>query len=238
MSSAFRHFKVDLCDYEVLDLRWDGIYIDMCLPFRMGHRNQVFQRLSDTICYTMRQKGLQIIDYIGVTLPSIASQSCDYFHHLMHRLKLTVSTWVTCLGVQIGNEKAIISIPDSKLKQILHTVQEWRQKTKCMKQQFQSLLGLLLFVHKCVKPAQIFLNRMLDVLHHHHNGNHIILTTDCKRDLNWFNKFIPLYNGVLLYDHKPVDFSLELDTCLTGLAGVCLYTGSCLFKINEYLMHT
>ena len=47
----------------------------------------------------------------------------------------------------------------------------------------------------------------------------ITLTTDFKRDLNWLEKFLPLYNGISLYDHKPVDYKLELDVWLTGLGG-------------------
>ena len=42
---------------------------------------------------------------------------------------------------------------------------------------------------------------------------------DFKRNLRWFDKFLPLYNGVSLYDHRPIDHTLELDACLTGLGG-------------------
>ena len=45
------------------------------------------------------------------------------------------------------------------------------------------------------------------------------LTPDFKRDLRWFAKFLPQYNGMSLYDHKPVDVMLELDACLTGFGG-------------------
>ena len=45
------------------------------------------------------------------------------------------------------------------------------------------------------------------------------LTPDFKRDLCWFTKFLPVYNGVSLYDHKPIDVTLVLDSCLTGLRG-------------------
>ena len=40
-----------------------------------------------------------------------------------------------------------------------------------------------------------------------------------KHDLAWFAKFLPNYNGVNLYDHKPIQETLELDACLTGLGG-------------------
>ena len=47
----------------------------------------------------------------------------------------------------------------------------------------------------------------------------IKLTSDFKRDLRWFAKFLPTYNGILLCDHRQVDVTLELDACLTGFGG-------------------
>ena len=87
------------------------------------------------------------------------------------------------------------------------------------KRQLQSILGLLLYVHKCVKPARVFLNRMLELLRACHNDSKVHLTDDFKHDLAWFGKFLPNYNGVNLYDHKPIHETLELDACLTGLGG-------------------
>ena len=70
-----------------------------------------------------------------------------------------------------------------------------------------------------MKPARIFLNRMLDLLRSCHGRQKIKLTSDFKRDLRWFAKFLPTYNGISLYDHKQVDVTLELDACLTGFGG-------------------
>ena len=79
--------------------------------------------------------------------------------------------------------------------------------------------GTLLYVHKCVKPARAFLSRMLALLRSGHASQKIHLTPEFRRDLRWFAKFLPLYNGVSLYDHRTIDHTLELDACLTGLGG-------------------
>ena len=123
-------------------------------------------------------------------------------------------------------ERGSISIPDEKLTQICDTVKQWQGKCSCTKRQLQSILGLLLYVHKCVKPARVFLNRMLELLRASHNDKKVSLTDDFKRDLAWFAKFLPNYNGVNLYDHKPIHETLELDACLMGLGGCvenCVY---------------
>ena len=62
---------------------------------------------------------------------------------------------------------------------------------------------------------------MLELLRSSYASQRITLTTDFKRDIQWFATFLPQYNGVSMYDHKVIDMSLELDACLTGFGGRC-----------------
>ena len=55
VSYAFRHVKVDLGDYNLLGLQWNGMYIDTCLPLGTHHGSQIFQCLSNAVRYIMRQ---------------------------------------------------------------------------------------------------------------------------------------------------------------------------------------
>ena len=190
----------------------------------------------------MRQRGFCIIDdiddYVGVGIPDVARASFASLCKLMNDLGLTISdsklvppcTQVVCLGVLIDTENGTVSIPPDKLSQINDTVRQWMQKVTCTKRQLQSLLGLLLYVHKCVKPARAFLTRMLALIMSGHASQKIHLTPEFRRDLRWFAKFLPLYNGVSLYDHRTIDHTLELDACLTGLGGV----GAILYTISPY----
>ena len=98
-------------------------------------------------------------------------------------------------------------------------LQDWQHKKFCSKQQLQSLLGNLLYIHKCVHPARMFLNRMLDLLRANYDKKSITLTHDFKRDLMWFIKFAEKYNGVSFFDHKRSYDIIELDACLTGFGG-------------------
>ena len=226
VSRAFRHVKVDPGDYDLLGLEWNGHYVDTCVPFGKRHGSQIFQRLINAVRYVMRHKGFTIIDYIDdyVGVPSVAWASFRALLDLMMQLGLTVSdkklvrpaTQATCLGILIDTKKGTISIPQEKLCDVTDAVRHWMTKDFATKHQLQSILGLLLYVHKCVKPARVFLNRMLDVLRSDHGRQKIYLTPDFKRDLGWFDKFLNTYNGVLLYDHRSIDVTLELDACLTG----------------------
>ena len=147
----------------------------------------------------------------------------------MSDLSLTVSqkklvppsTQVTCLSIMIDTVKGTIAIPPEKLEEINSVVRQWLNKKVASRHQLQSILGLLLYVHKCVRPARVFLNRMLELLRSSHPTQSITLTSDFKHDLRWFATFLPWYNGISLYDHRPMDMALDLDACLMGFGGRC-----------------
>ena len=85
------------------------------------------------------------------------------------------------------------------------------------KQAFQSLLGKLIYIQKCVKPSRIFINRILEVFRSNSHNRKIYLTSDFHRDIQCFLAFLPSYNGVSYITKTNIDHSqsLFLDTCLT-----------------------
>ena len=68
-------------------------------------------------------------------------------------------------------------------------------------------------------PARYFLKRMLALLRQNHDNNHIKLTQELARDLNWFVVFLKTYNGVTYYDTRNIYDTIFLDTSLAGLGG-------------------
>ena len=203
ISRAFRHVKIDPFDLDLLGLRWrDVTYVDTCLLFGSRHGTQIFQRISDAVRFIMRCDGYDVInyvdDFVGVATPSVAKESYDHLSKLLERLGLDVSvkklvppaTSAVCLGVRIDTVEKTIAIPQEKLEHIHVMLDEWRHKRFCSKQQLQSLLGNLLYVHKCVRPSRFFVNRMLELLRKNYDKKSITLTTGFRRDLRWFDKFL------------------------------------------------
>ena len=88
-----------------------------------------------------------------------------------------------------------ISIPDNKLQEICQMCDKWSYKTVVSTNELQSLLGLLLYITKCVRPARYFLNRMLHLLRENHDNSQIFLTEEFCKDLKWFQVFLTSYNG-------------------------------------------
>ena len=60
---------------------------------------------------------------------------------------------------------------------------------------------------------------MLETLKKNHK-KFITLHADFKKDLAWFNTFLPTFNGVTFFDKTLIAFSVHLDDCPTGLGGV------------------
>ena len=89
-------------------------------------------------------------------------------------------TKVTFLGVEVDICRRLVSIPTEKLCHISQLGDAWASKRVCTKCELQSLLGNLLYVHKCVRPARVFLNRMLELLRSSYDVNIISLTEDFR----------------------------------------------------------
>ena len=125
-------------------------------------------------------------DYVGVGISSVAHKSFQFLLKLMECLGFSVSqkklvppsTRVTCLGVLIDTDAGTISIPSEKLRQINETVQQWLSKRTSTKHKLQSILGVLLYVHKCDNPECVFLNCMLEVFRCADGNNSVTLMSD------------------------------------------------------------
>ena len=162
ISRAFRHIRIDPGDIDLLGLiHRDQLSLDLSLPFGAFF----FQKISDAIRYIMQQKGYpylqnDIDDLIYIGLPSSVNEAYQSLLHLVQELGLEISrkklhppdTKVVCLDTI----HRTMSIPADKLGQIMQVCEEWSDKRICTKNQLQSLLSLLLYVNKCVKPARFF----------------------------------------------------------------------------------
>ena len=66
-----------------------------------------------------------------------------------------------CLYILVDTKTRTISIPSEKLMKIKNKCRSHVYKKHYTKTQFQSLLGSLLYITKCVRLARFFLNRMV-----------------------------------------------------------------------------
>ena len=160
---------MDPGDIDLLGLQFDNSYfIDLLVPFGYRHRSKIFHRCTNLICHIMAKHGFpdlyNYIDDLIFTVLSfkmhLAYQSLqdllsDLGLDISYKKLVSVITSVVCLGIRIDTVDRI-SIPSQKLQDIVNMCRNWLNKTYCSKNQLQSLLGNLLYITKCVKPARIF----------------------------------------------------------------------------------
>ena len=234
ISRAFRHIRIDPGDLDLLGLKHDNYYVDVMLPFGFRHGSVFFQRCTDAVRYVMKEHFHcpnlynYIDDLIYIALPGHIDEAYSALTSLLTELGLDISisklvpptTVAICLGIKIDTVNQTLRIPDEKLQEIRQMVHNYSKKTQVTKKQLQSLLGSLLYITKCVRPARYFLNCMLHLLRASHNTAHIVLNQQFHRDLNWFSIFWKQYNGVTFYDNYDIQDTVHLDASLQGLGGV------------------
>ena len=212
ISRAFRHIRIDPGDLDLLCFHHNSYYFNGSLAFGYRHGSVFFQRCSDAIRYIIKNHGFHTIfnyidDLIYVGLPHEIHQSFTFLQHLLQDLGLEVSpcklvtpaTQVVSLGILVDMVVQTISIPKDKLHQIKDICSSWSSKTYCSKRDLQSLLGSLLYITKCIKPACYILNCMLALLRQNVNHRKILLNQQFFTVFNWFLTFLDTYNAITYY---------------------------------------
>ena len=250
LSRAFRQLRVDPCDFPLLCLQWqDHYYVDASYAF--GHRtgSMACSRLSDFLRYVHAKHGFYTMSYVddllGAEVHSKAESSFKSMVQLSRDLNIPISqskltpptTKINCLGIEVDSVQATLSVPGDKLQEILQECKNFKNKKYFSKRQLQSIIGKLMFIHKVVKPARLFVNRLLYTLRT--MGESCKMSRQVEQDINWFCVFVEQFNGTCQYIHPPVLCmeTIELDACLTGL-GACYNSFVYHYQFKEGEMST
>ena len=172
LQRAFRHLKLDPRDIGKTGLYFLGeYYVDTAVPFGYRHGLVFMQRVTDShrcimhkYCYFITN---YIDDLIGSDKPEVVVEAFQFLQNLIKKLCLVISedklfepqNCIPCLGIDVNIETGIISIPRAKLD--CSTLQGLESKSRAYKRELQSIIGSLLYIHKCVRPARLFVNRIL-----------------------------------------------------------------------------
>ena len=70
-------------------------------------------------------------------------------YKIVHLKLIEPTTKAICLGIEINTVNRTVCIPETKLKEIQHTFASYTTKVKVTQNQFQSLLGSLLYSQFC-----------------------------------------------------------------------------------------
>ena len=104
------------------------------------------------------------------------------------------------LGFRFDSLAMTVTLSPEKLREIMDLVGSWLHKVMANIQNLRSLLGKLLFVGYC-PPGCLFTNRILDMLQAWPLQGSITLSLEFRKDLAWFQWYLPHTNGMYLI-HK------------------------------------
>ena len=140
----------------------------------------VFNCIDDIICVHEHQNAHQEFD----TLFSLF----EFPGLPIHPKKVVPPTSaLICMGIKVDVASGMVIIPHDKCLQILNMCRHFTTKKQVTRKQLQSLLGKLIYLHRCVPASRIFVNRLLNMLCQ--CPHRVTISEDMKKDLSWFIQF-------------------------------------------------
>ena len=97
-----------------------------------------------------------------------------------------------------------VEVPQDKLHTTLELIRHWLTPSSFSKSDLQSLIGKLSYICACISPGRIYMQRLLQELRQlPHKRTRFKPSSDMLSDLRWWDKFLPVYNGVSLLRSAP-----------------------------------
>jgi hypothetical protein len=199
---------VDPFDVKDLGLSWRGAYyVDTSVPFGCRHGTLACVRVTDLIRYILSCMGILVLNYINNIIGIAPNDLTDTHFQLtlstVHNLGFQLNNSKTilptsvaiCLGILFNIEIGTLQIPHTKLQEVLSLCNIHISKSKITKNQLQALLGSLMFLHKAIKPARLFVNCILALLRDMGLAASAAIDEGTRQDLRWFIACAHASNG-------------------------------------------
>jgi hypothetical protein len=196
LARAFRQLHLDLFDIKYLGLKWRGaFYIDVSVPFGWRNGTWACERVTDAIHHILTTNGVFVLNYIedivGIAPSDVADIHFNITIGFLNQLGFNVNHSKTvpptsvavCLGISFKVSQGTIQITWSKLQEIISLCYHHIGKSSISKQKLQALIGSLMFLHKAIKPARLFVNHILALLRSMGDTGRVAIDEGTKQDL-------------------------------------------------------
>lgn len=232
VSCAYKNFRSDPLDWPLLSFYWrDKFYCDVSMPFGARASSCHMQRVATAIVRMLRDRGVIAKMYIDdlILVSPTREKVChdlEIAQALLHDLGLPEapdkvqppSTKVTWLGVEIDFVSMTISVPKQKLEEIKSCVVSARKLKSMSKKHLQSVIGKVIHVAKCIRPARLFVSRLLEALRGM-KKKYLKVSSEMRADLLWFEEFSSQWNGVGLISTRAPDMDVYVEASGSGIGG-------------------
>lgn len=238
LSRAYRQIPICPSSYNLVAFKWKGhLFCDTVLSMGLRSAAHICQRVTNAIAFIMLSFGICLLNYLddlaGAEIHENAEFAYKTLSYVLQKSGIQEAsnkssppaTVMTFLGVLFNSESMTLEITPERLIEIQALIKSWVVKENASVKEIQSLLGKLNFVGACVKPSRIFVNRLLNWYREFPKGNRqaqVPIPSEVKKDILWWDKFLPCYNGVSLMSlgsWGTPDEIFSSDACLQGCGG-------------------
>ena len=261
LKSAYKQIPIQPNDWHLCAISWkSSYYVYVREIFGLRSSAYACQRTISSIPYLMRKNSYLVCSYLddiaGAESVSKAFSALLTLQNLLGSLNLIENpdkvtlpaTKMIFLGILLNSEDFTMTIPEEKLQEIRVLLNEWLSYDSCTLKQLQSLIGKLQHVSCCIRGGRIFINRLLNTLREANKlqrTRKIAVSTDLKRELNYWFYLMTNFNGVSIMSElewTEVNAVFASDASMTGAGGVN-YENKTYFKLTfparylEYKIH-
>lgn len=220
IKSAFRLLPVMPKDFDQLGFKFEDMYyFDKCLPFGCAISCNLFNRFADFLQFVVQREAnsTNLIHYLddflggGQSGTGQCKQLMEIFSYCMDRLNVPLAddktegpvTKICFLGLFLDSEQMMVSIPVSKIQEIMLTINTILHKDRCKLREMQSLIGMLNFACRAIAPGRPFCRRLINATKgiekpHHH----LRITKGMKNDLEMWKIFFQNFNGIQCFPDR------------------------------------
>ena len=247
--SAYLLIPVHPSDQLVLGVLWKGkLYVDSQLPFGLRSAPKIFTAIADAIEWCVRLRGVSFVahyldDFITFGPPdspvcgrnlALLSEECTCLGAALADEKSEgPTTLLPFLGIEIDTVEATLRLPPEKLQRLQRMTAEWQHRKSCKKRELESLIGVLQYACKVIRPGRSFLRHMIALLSSVRSEyHHIRLNSQFRSDLAWWKSFAAQWNGVSLIMDSEHITPVPLVTDASGSWGAGGWSGKQWFQMR------
>lgn len=240
VKSAYRLVFVHPDDWHCVGMKWrEKYYFDPFLVFGLSSACRHWERVATAIHWIATNVfGIPFMvhyidDYLVIcTSDELAQIQLKKLNLLFKSLGVPLAeeklegptNALTFLGIQIDALTMTISIDPPRLQYIQSILSDWMKKSQASIRELQSLIGVLNFCCRVIRPGRVFLRRLINwCVHLSHKYKRFPetkphpISDSVKRDINWWLTYVNSFNGkVSIY---PTVWCTDADKCIATDAG-------------------
>lgn len=226
---AYRNFRIDPIDWPLSVVTFQGQYfLDVALPFGARLSSLYVQKIAEFISRALAARKITPLIYLHdlFLLLSDEQNTQKQFGEAMYILRslglpinysklIPPAKQAIWLGVAFDIHHNKISIPVHKVQQLLQIIRTVLDQTHITYTEAQSLIGRIAHIARVVKPARLFMSRVLNQLRDS-DGKTVYVGPAVRADLQWFITFFSQHNATAIIPHTHIDMTIEADSSLVA----------------------